>query len=64
MLQFGERVLHVPCGQELTNLLKYYFTYCPNSVLSKSVDPGTYFPAARLISLLAWKKIHFIFFVH
>ena len=26
-------------------------TYCPRSVLSKSVDPGTNFPAARLISL-------------
>ena len=26
-------------------------TYCPRSVLSASDDPGTYFPAARLISL-------------
>ena len=28
-------------------------TYCPKSVLSVSDDPGTYFPAARFISLIS-----------
>ena len=32
-------------------ILLHSNTYCPRSVLSKSVDPGTNFPAARLISL-------------
>lgn len=31
-------------------------TYCPRSVLSRSDDPGTYFPAARLISLLTLEQ--------
>ena len=37
--------------EEQAIILLHSNTYCPKSVLSKSVDPGTNFPAARLISL-------------
>lgn len=33
-------------------------TYFPSSFLSTSDDPGTYFPAARLISLVSHQNKH------
>ena len=35
-------------------------TYCPRSDLSLSDDPGTYFPAARLISLRKKKSMQWL----